>query len=177
MNSLIDRVDRIIAGIAITGAWVTLFILIGVRVFDIVARQFMTTPSALLALYERRAFAFLVILGIGYAYTRNSHVRVDILRDRWNARIGAWIEVLGGLFALLPLCAAVVMLYWPFVWDSYVNGERSWFFLGLPLAWVVKGLLPVGFLLLAVAGANAIVRNILFLRGGAAAPWPDIKSE
>ena len=156
---------------------VTLFTLIGVRVFDIVARQFMTTPSALLALYETRAFAFLVILGIGYAYTRNNHVRVDILRNRWSSRTGAWIEILGGLFALLPLSAAVAGLYLPFVWDSYINGQRSWLFLGLPLAWVVKGMLPLGFMLLALACGNAIVRNILFLAGRVPAPWPDIEAE
>ena len=48
--------ERVVAAIALGAAWLAILLLIGVRVFDIVARQFIVTPSALLAAYETTAF-------------------------------------------------------------------------------------------------------------------------
>ena len=173
VSRLLAAIETTIAGIAISAAWITLMTLVGVRVYDIIARQFTTTPAALFMLFEFRAFMLLVVLGLAYAYLRNAHVRVDILRARLSRRTQARLEIVGGLVVLLPLAAAIAGLYAPFIWESYLEGERSWLFLGRPLKWLVKGMLPFGFLLLALAGLIVIVRNVRFLRGRGPGPAPD----
>ena len=77
MEPLLRAVERAIATIAVAGAWISILVMIGVRVYDVVARQFTTTPSGLLALFEHRAFMFLVVLGLGYAYVRGAHVQIS----------------------------------------------------------------------------------------------------
>ncbi len=173
VGRLLASLENTIAGIAITAAWITLLALVGVRVYDIIARQFTTTPSGLFVVIEFRAFMLLVVLGLAYAYLKNAHVRVDILRARLHPRTQARLEIAGGLLVLLPLAAAIAGLYAPFIWESYLNGDRSWLFLGRPLKWLVKSMLPFGFSLLALAGLIVIVRNVRFLRGRGPGPAPD----
>jgi TRAP-type mannitol/chloroaromatic compound transport system permease small subunit len=161
----LNAVERGIAAIAIASAWITILTLIGVQTYDIVARQFIPTNSAVARVFELRSFMFLILLGLGYAYLKGAHVRVDVLRNRFGPRIQAWIEVFGGVTVLLPLAALVIGYSRPFVWDSYVAGHRSLVFFGLPLRWVVKGMLPFGFFLLALSGLIVIARNALYLAG------------
>ncbi len=170
LEKFLAAAERLIAAVAIGGAWVTILILIAVQFFDIVARQFITTPSGLIRLFELRMFMALVVLSLGYAYLKNAHVRVDILRERFGPKGQAWIEVFGGLIVLLPLCATVIAFYLPFIWQAYIDGERTGLFLGLPLRWLVKSVLPFGFLLLGLSGTIVIVRNLKFLFGRADTP-------
>ena len=52
-------------------------------------RKIFNAPSTFLKFIEWEAFTLLVVLSLGFAYVRNAHVRVDILRDRlrrgWSA--------------------------------------------------------------------------------------------
>ncbi len=173
VSRILGGLETTIAGIAISAAWITLLTLVGIRVYDIIARQFINTPSGLFALFEFRAFMLLVVLGLGYAYLKNAHVRVDILRARFSRRTQARMEIVGGLVVLLPLALAISGLYAPFIWESYLSGDRSWLFLGRPLKWLVMSMLPFGFLLLGLAGLIVIARNVRFLRGRGPGPAPD----
>ena len=50
-------------------------------------------------------FAAVFLLAAGYTLLKNEHVRIDILSSRRSPRAQAWIDVIGGLLFLLPLCA------------------------------------------------------------------------
>lgn len=169
---MLDRIDRCIAALALTVAWLMLLVMIGTRTFDIVAGQFMRTPSGLLALYESRAFMFLVLFGLAYGYVSNAHVRVDILRERVSPRFRAWIEIGGGVLALLPLSFLVVLLSLPMIRSDYDIGAPAWILFGLPYGWAVKAMMPIGFALLGLSGLTAIMRNALFLAGRVPDPEP-----
>ena len=77
------------AFVGIASAVVLLPLLIGVRCYEIVMRKIFNAPSTFLQFIEWEAFTLLVVLSLGFAYVRNAHVRVDILRDRlrrgWSA--------------------------------------------------------------------------------------------
>jgi len=169
---VLNAIDRFIIGLALANAWLMLMVMIGVRVFDIVARKFMATPAGLLTLYEHRAFTFLVLFGLAYAYLAGAHVRIDVLRERFAPRTRAWIEIAGGVVALLPLCVVIVAFHLPFVHQAYLAGEPAWILLGLPLGWLVKAMLPLAFFLLGLAGITVMTRNALFLAGRG--PDPDM---
>jgi len=170
--ALLNAIDRCIVTLALANAWLMLLVMIGVRVFDIVARKFMTTPAGLLTLYENRAFTFLVLFGLAYAYLAGAHVRIDVLRERFSPRVRAWIEIAGGLLALLPLCTVIIGFHLPFVREAWLAGEPAWILLGLPLGWLIKAMLPFAFFLLALAGITVMARNALFLAGRGPDPDP-----
>jgi TRAP-type mannitol/chloroaromatic compound transport system permease small subunit len=109
-------------------------------------------------------FSAVFLLGAGYTLLHNEHVRIDILYGRLKPRTRAWIDLLGGLFFLLPMAIVILTLAWPMFLDSWVRDEYSTDAGGL-LRWPVKLLIPVGFLLLSLQGVSEVVKRAAFLAG------------
>ncbi len=109
-------------------------------------------------------FGAILLLAAGYTLKHNGHVRIDIIYGRLPARVRAWIDLLGTLFFLLPLCGLMVWLAFPGFIDSFVHGETSPDAGGL-IRWPVRLLIPLGFALLALQGLAEIIKRIAFLRG------------
>src|SRR3954453_18206015 len=109
-------------------------------------------------------FSAVFLLAAGYALLHNEHVRIDVIFGHLPPRARAWIDVLGGVFFLLPMAIIIMALAWPVFVASYQGNEYSSDAGGL-LRWPVKLLIPVGFLLLALQGISEIVKRIAFLLG------------
>lgn len=118
-------------------------------------------------------FAAVVMLMAAYALQRDLHVRVDILTSRLGERGMAWLDLLGILLVLLPVCVAAIWLSYPPVAHAFVSGETraSRESTSTLPAWIMKGLLPLGFGLLALQGAATAVRCVGVIAG--IAPRPD----
>ncbi len=100
------------------------------------------------------------MLGIGRAYLADRHVRVDILRERLSARARARLERVLLVVLLLPVCLVLLWFGVRLAWLSFEQGEASRAALGLPFRWVVKAALPVGTLLLFLAGCCRLLRPL-----------------
>ena len=61
-------------------------------------------------------------------------MRVDVFYASASPRVKAWIDLLGVLLLLLPLCAAIVWFSWPYVARSWAILERSRETSGLPFS-------------------------------------------
>lgn len=109
-------------------------------------------------------FSAVFLLCAGYTLRRNEHIRIDIISARLSARTRAWIDVLGGLFFMLPATILIFVLSLPMVADSYQRHEMSSNAGGL-LRWPAKVLIPLGFLLLAIQGVSEIIKRVAFLSG------------
>jgi TRAP-type mannitol/chloroaromatic compound transport system permease small subunit len=109
-------------------------------------------------------FSAVFLLCAGYTLRRNEHIRIDIVTGRMSARVRAWIDLLGGLFFLLPASVLIMLLSWPMVLDSYTRHEFSPSAGGL-LRWPAKILIPLGFFLLALQGVSEIIKRAAFLTG------------
>ena len=109
-------------------------------------------------------FSAVFLLCAGYTLRRNEHIRIDIVTGRMSARVRAWIDLLGGLFFLLPASVLITVLSWPMVLDSYTRHEFSPSAGGL-LRWPAKILIPLGFFLLALQGVSEIIKRAAFLTG------------
>lgn len=114
------------------------------------------------------------LLGLGYALQTDAHIRVDVLHERWAPRTRAWIELYGMLLLLLPFIALVLVFSIPFVHSSYAMHEISQAPGGLPLRWLMKAMLPLGFLLLLLASLSRLSRiwTFLFLQPDPSAVGP-----
>jgi TRAP-type mannitol/chloroaromatic compound transport system permease small subunit len=104
-------------------------------------------------------FAGMVLLGAPYVLKINEHVRVDLLYSMLPERGRLWIDLLGGIFFLLPICLIMIYFTWPWFVESWRIGESSMNAGGLA-RWPVKLVLPVGFALVALQGVSEIIKRI-----------------
>lgn len=109
-------------------------------------------------------FAVLVMFGASYTLNKNEHVRVDILYLNLSPRGQLWLDLLGGVFFLLPACFFLAYLSWPFFMQSYVANEYSGNAGGL-IRWPIKIVLPLGFALLLLQGISEIIKKAAALQG------------
>lgn len=109
-------------------------------------------------------FGGMVMLGAAYTLKVNEHVRVDVLYSRYSDRTRLWVDLLGGIFFLLPMAIIIGWLSWPMFINSFHIGETSGNAGGL-LRWPVKLLVPLGFLLLTLQGLSEIIKRVAALTG------------
>lgn len=104
-------------------------------------------------------FAGMVLLGAPYVLKINEHVRVDLVYSSMSERVRIWIDLLGTVFFLLPICIIMIYFTWPWFIDSWQIREGSMNAGGL-IRWPVKLILPVGFALMALQGVSEIIKRI-----------------
>lgn len=108
-------------------------------------------------------FAGMVMLGAPYALKMNEHVRVDLFYGMLaSERTQIWIDIIGGILFLLPICVILTYFTWPWFVESWTINEASSNAGGL-IRWPVKLLLPVGFVLMALQGVSEIIKRIAAL--------------
>jgi len=108
--------------------------------------------------------AAVFLLVAAYALKRNEHVRIDVIAGRLSARAQAWIDIVGGVFFLLPTVTIIAWYSWPSLVSSWEINEYSSDPGGL-IRWPVRLLIPVAFTLLGLQGISEIIKRAAFLRG------------
>jgi TRAP-type mannitol/chloroaromatic compound transport system permease small subunit len=129
----------------------------------IVRKLFDSSSNALLEI-QWYLFAAVFMLGSGYAFLRNAHVRIDFISSRFSARGRNWVDVVGILIFLFPLCYMMATLGWPLFERAWVTGEMSSNSGGL-IRWPVYGLIPLGFAILFLQGISELIKRLAFLTG------------
>ena len=109
-------------------------------------------------------FAAVFMLGAGYGFLKNSHVRIDFISSKLSARARNWIDVIGVLVVLFPFCLIGIALGWPFFMQAFTSGEMSQNAGGL-IRWPAYMLIPLGFGLLMMQGLSELIKRIAFLKG------------
>src|SRR6476469_9153971 len=104
------------------------------------------------------------LLIAAYALKRNEHVRIDVINGKLSHRTQAWIDIVGGVFMLLPTVIIIGWYSWPSLVNSFAIQEYSSDPGGL-IRWPVRLLIPVAFALLTLQGVSEIIKRIGFLRG------------
>ena len=107
-------------------------------------------------------FGAMVMLGGAWTLKMNEHVRVDLFYGAVSEKTRTWIDLLGGLFFLLPLCILLIYITWPWFMQAWVQNIYSNAAGGLP-RWPVRLMLPVGFAVLLLQGIAEIIKCILAL--------------
>jgi TRAP-type mannitol/chloroaromatic compound transport system permease small subunit len=155
---------RMVDGIGRVAAWFAIPLVV-VTIFDVVTRRFFNLGSTMLQEMEWHFHTLLFCFCLGFAYLRDSHIRIDLVRDRVTSRTKAWIELIGGMLFLLPYCAIIIYYGWTFVYFSFKQNEGSSALTGLPFRWAIKAVILVGLALVIIAGVSIIIRKAIFLFG------------
>jgi len=151
------------------GAWCVVLLVVVVT-YDVFTR-YLGVPkvfgltSTMLQESEYWLHSFLIVLVVGYAYTRQSHVRIDLIRENLSDRAKYMIEVIGILLALIPYSFLGAWLSWPYVARSFASGEISKSQTGLTDLWILKSGLIFLFVLIGLAGISQLIKSIAGLAG------------
>lgn len=152
-----DRVGQLASYI-----WVLLLLVI---VLNVLLRYALNQGRIEMEELQWHLYSLGFLLGLGYAYQADAHIRVDVLHERFGHRTKAWIELYGIVLLLLPFILLVLIYSIPFVISSFEAGEVSNSPGGLPFRWLIKAALPLGFFLLLLTVVARLLRvwHFLFL--------------
>ncbi len=157
-----DKLESFLEFIGKIGAWLAIP-LIGIIIFDIISRRFFVLGSIKLQEMEWHLHAALFLLALGYAYLKNSHVRIEVIRESFGTKLKAILEILGVLIFVLPYTGLIIYFGLDFVSRSYQINEVSAALTGLSHRWIIKSFIPLGMGFLWLAGISVLLRNIVYL--------------
>ena len=173
MTSLLkfaDLVEGLLRRIADAGAW-AFIACIAVITFDVISRKFgFQIPgmgSTRLQELEWHLHGVLFCTWLGYAYIRNSHVRIDVFTGGLEPRKKLWLELICCIVFALPYLWVALPYAFDFFMVSLRQNESSDAPTGLPYRWIVKFFLFVAFTTVAAAVAAVIARCVVALFGTA----------
>jgi TRAP-type mannitol/chloroaromatic compound transport system permease small subunit len=109
-------------------------------------------------------FSAVFMLGSGYVFLRNAHVRIDFVSGKLSKRTNALIDAAGLVVFVIPLCLILINLSWPVFQRSWVSGEMSQNAGGL-IRWPVQLLIPLGFAILLMQSLSELIKRIAFVKG------------
>jgi TRAP-type mannitol/chloroaromatic compound transport system permease small subunit len=160
LSRLIDSVNEKIAGIV---NWALLAAVIICAGNALVRYTFNYSSNSWLEI-QWYLYATIFMLASAYTLRRDEHVRIDVIAGRFSKRTQVWLDLLGFLFFLMPVCLLILWYGIPFAMISVQSQEMSSNAGGL-IVWPAKLLVPLGFLLLVLQGVSEIIKRIAFLTG------------
>ncbi len=167
LSRLIDAVSTLVGKLSM---WLILAATLISAGNAIIRKVFGTSSNAWLEI-QWYLFAAVFMLGAGYGFLRNAHVRIDFVSNKFSARGRNWVDVGGIILFLFPLCYIMVSLGWPLLDQAYTSGEMSSNAGGL-IRWPMYALIPAGFALLFLQGISELIKRFAFLFGDG----PDVLS-
>lgn len=157
-------IDKLNAWIGSLVAWVTLLLVLVVFT-DVVMRYLFQTSFVFTQELEWHLFAFIFLIGGGYTLLHDGHVRVDIVYQKLGYKARAWVNLLGVLLLLMPGCLLIIVTSWSFVYNSWAILEGSPDPGGIPLRFLLKACIPVGFALLLLQGLSLGIHSLMQIVG------------
>ncbi len=133
--------------------------------YDVVMRYFFNDVSIGMQELEWHLFAAMFMLGIGYTFKVDGHVRVDIFYDNMSLNSQAIINIFGAIFFALPITLLILYYGWSYALDAYQMGEGSPDPGGLPHRWIVRAVIPASSIFLLLSIIYVTLNNIMLFRG------------
>jgi TRAP-type mannitol/chloroaromatic compound transport system permease small subunit len=160
--ALIDRISDVFGSMV---SWLTLLMVI-VTFVIVMLRYFFDVGFIWMQESTTWMHAFVFMLGAAYTLRAGDHVRVDVFYKQMSVRRQAWVDILGTLLFLLPLCGYVFFESLFYVQQSWAAGESSREGSGLGALYLLKTVIPLTALMLALQGVSEIARAIRRMRQG-----------
>lgn len=150
INVIIEKI-----GNAVSWLNVALILLI---CLDVLFRYFFSFSKNWILELEWHMFALVFLLGSAYALQEDKHVRVDVFYQNFSEKTKTIINLLGTLTFLIPWCYLVITTSYKFANNSWYIKEGSNQPGGLPARYVIKGMIVIGFILLAMQGISFMIK-------------------
>jgi len=150
----------------LVGKWVIWLILASTVISGVnaVVRKVFNMSSNAYLEVQWYLFAASFLLAAGFTLLHGEHVKIDVISGKLSKRKQIWIDVIGFVFFLTPVCIAILWYGIPFFLKGYASNEMSSNAGGL-IRWPVYLMIPIGFTLLLLQGLSELVKRIAFLKG------------
>lgn len=109
--------------------------------------------------------AFLFMLAAAYTLRVDGHVRIDIFYREATPRRKAWVNLLGSLCFLMPVCVLIFWISWPYVSNSWAILEGSRESSGIPGVFLLKTAILIFAAQLFFQGLAMVIHSVLALAG------------
>ncbi len=164
MRGLARTIDRFQERFGRGVSWLSL-VMVLVVFGDVLSRYLFRHTSGAMQELEWYLFGTLYLLAAGYTLLHDEHVRVDIVYSKLSPRRRAWVDFALFWVFFFPSCLLVIYTAWPFVWHSWAVWEGSPDPGGLPLRWLLKSMIIVGFVLLLLQGISQTIKSFYWAMG------------
>jgi TRAP-type mannitol/chloroaromatic compound transport system permease small subunit len=94
---------------------------------------------------------------------KDAHVRIEIVREKYSVKVKAVLETLGIIMFLIPYTLLVIYFGIDFVQRSFSMNEVSSALTGLSHRWIIKSFIPIGMILLFLAGVSLLLKNLMYI--------------
>ena len=160
-----EKAQIIINSIGRGIAW--LLLLLVLLIFLIVVQRYVLNAGSI-AMQESATYLHALVFMLAAAWTlaEDGHVRVDIFYRGASKQRKAWVDLLGSLMFLLPFALFMLFISWNYVSASWALFESSHEAGGLPLVWLLKGLMPLFAVLLILHGILLAFKSLRQIRSG-----------
>lgn len=156
-------IDWLNAQVGKFAIWLILLATLVSGINAIVRKLFNMSSNAYLEV-QWYLFAASFLLAAGYTLLHNEHVRIDVMSSHLSKRGQMWVDIIGFVFFLTPICAVILWFGFPFFLQGFRSGEMSSNSGGL-IRWPVYAMIPLGFTLLLLQGWSELIKRIAFLQG------------
>jgi TRAP-type mannitol/chloroaromatic compound transport system permease small subunit len=153
-------------------SWLTLAMV--VVTFAVVVLRYAFNIGSI-ALQESITYLHAMVFMLCAAYTlkHDAHVRVDIFYQRWSPRARAWVDLLGTLLLLAPVCVFIISASLDYVASAWLIHEGSREAGGLDGVYILKTAIPLMAALLLLQGCALAIHSLLTLTGHSEPPAAD----
>ena len=160
LSRLIDSVNEKIAGAV---SWALLAAVIICAGNALVRYTFNYSSNAWLEI-QWYLYASMFLLASAYTLKRDEHVRIDVIVGRFSKRTQVWIDLIGYLIFLMPICLLILWYGIPFAAISIRSQEMSSNAGGL-IVWPIKFFILAGFALLLAQAVSEIIKRWAVISG------------
>lgn len=127
-------------------SWLAL-VIVALMSVNVILRYLFSMGSVWAQELEWHLLVPLILFGTSYALRHGEHVRVDILYGRFTPRAKHAVDVVSALLAI-AISALFIWYSLHYVEQAYVIDEGSPDPGGIPHRYLLKALIPIGFVLL-----------------------------
>jgi TRAP-type mannitol/chloroaromatic compound transport system permease small subunit len=159
MTKAVQRVEALIDGFGRATLYLTLA-MIGLVAANVLLRYAFSFGSVWAQELEWHLLAAVILLGMSHALQRGDNVRVDVFYAGFGPRAKFVVDIVSHLL-LLVIALLFIQLSLRYVGQSWAIAETSPDPGGIPWRWAIKGLIPVGFALVALQTLGALARRLL----------------
>ena len=162
LNIMAHAIDRFAELTGRCIAWLTLGMVC--ITFAVVILRYLFSSGSI-ALQESVTYLHAMVFMLGAAYTlrHDGHVRVDIFYRKWPPRVRAWVNLVGTLLLLFPVCVFMFIASLEYVGTSWSMLEGSREAGGLNAVFVLKTAIPAMAVMLFLQGFSLILHSVLII--------------
>lgn len=154
-----ERIESVIDLFGKVASWLTLSIVLLI-VVNVILRYSMSLGSVWAQELEWHLLAAMILFGISFSLLRGDNVRVDLFYANYTPQKKYIVDLASAILTII-IAVFFVKLSINYVGQSFSIGEKSPDPGGIPMRWLVKSLIPIGFSLLALQGFAEMLRVIM----------------